>query len=336
MKNSVVYYKSLYYAILMVLFFALGYMFCFSGMENKIRTKIYYQSTSDVQYKINYKNTESDLLTQVDNIDMNYIYRSVFGDNTNGYYQYDVIAYLNAYENNIEDTVWFKKFNIVENKTISIDDNDNVEIRDKFNLDIKKYQNEINKFMLEEEKDVSGYLNVQIRVSEYVLMNQKLNNTEKNRIININIPITNVDNEIKIDNVSIRDSYYDFNKHSIMNYVLIVLSMLCFTISILLLLLVIKQCKIMNDRQNKYFKFVRKILSKYDYCIVKVNKVYVKKKYNLIYVASFNELLDVYKVRNKMINYKEVKRGVESIFVIIDSNDAWIYRLTSDNLGEGR
>ena len=47
----------------------------------------------------------------------------------------------------------------------------------------------------------------------------------------------------------------------------------------------------------------------------------------MIYVDSFNELMDVYYKKCKMISFKEVKRDFESIFVIIDGEDAWIYKL---------
>ena len=49
----------------------------------------------------------------------------------------------------------------------------------------------------------------------------------------------------------------------------------------------------------------------------------------MIYVSSFSELMDVYNSKNKMISFKEVKRNSESIFVIIDEDDAWIYKLIS-------
>ena len=82
----------------------------------------------------------------------------------------------------------------------------------------------------------------------------------------------------------------------------------------------------MMDRELK------KILSRYDDCIVRVNKLYVNKKYNMIYVDSFSELMDVYDKKGQMISLREMKRGAEAIFVIIDLDDAWIYKLVSDEL----
>jgi len=327
-KNNSIYYRSLYYVILMVLFMMLGYMFFVSGIDNKTKIKTYYQSNSDVDYKINY---EDELNTEIKNIDFNYKYSSVFSENMNGYYKYNVLAYLYAYGDNISDTIWFRKYDLVDEKIVSINNNDNVELRDSFKLNFKKYQSELSAFIDSQEDEINGYLNIKINVIEYLNINDEINNRFKDRVININVPIN--DNPIiDIDNVSVEDSYFNFNTHNIMNFVLITLSLFCFSVSIALLALMIRQFKIINDRQNKYSKRLKKLLHSYDYCIVKVNKLYVNKKYNMIYVSNFDDLLDIYVSRNKMISFKEVKRGVESIFVIIDSNDAWIYKLTSDNV----
>lgn len=312
----------------MVLFMMLGYMFFISGIDNKTKIRTYYQSNSNVDYKINY---EEELNTEIKNIDINYKYSSVFSENMNGYYKYNVLAYLYAYGDNISDTLWFRKYDLVDEKIVSINDNDNIELRDGFKLNFKKYQNELSDFIDSQEEDVNGYLNIKINVIEYLNIDDEINNRFKNRVININVPI-NDNPVIDIDNVSVKDSYFNFNTHNIMNFVLITISLFCFSVSIALLALIIRQFKIISDRQSKYSKRLNKLLLKYDYCIVKVNKLYVNKKYNMIYVDNFDDLLDIYVSRNKMISFKEVKRGVESIFVIIDSNDAWIYRLTSDNV----
>ena len=95
--------------------------------------------------------------------------------------------------------------------------------------------------------------------------------------------------------------------------------------------MVARQFKIIYDRQSKYSRELKRIISKYDDCIVRVKRLYVKKKYNLIYVDSFDELMDIYKKKNKMISFKEIKPGSYALFVIIDDDNAWIYRLCLEN-----
>ena len=53
-KNSSVYYRSVYYVILMVIFMVFSYMFFISGIYSKTKFKTYYQGNSTVNYKINY------------------------------------------------------------------------------------------------------------------------------------------------------------------------------------------------------------------------------------------------------------------------------------------
>jgi hypothetical protein len=40
--------------------------------------------------------------------------------------------------------------------------------------------------------------------------------------------------------------------------------------------------------------------------------------------------MDVSIKKNKMISFKEYKKNSESIFVIIDEDDAWVYKLIKE------
>ena len=135
------------------------------------------------------------------------------------------------------------------------------------------------------------------------------------KVITINIPLTEDIFKINVNNLNEKDSYYEFSSKKAMNIVLLIIGAFCISVSLALFV---------------YNKELKKILSKYDNCIVKVKRFYVNKKYNMIYVDSFSELMDVYEKKNKMISFKEVKRSSESIFVIIDDDDAWIYKLIKD------
>ena len=51
------------------------------------------------------------------------------------------------------------------------------------------------------------------------------------------------------------------------------------------------------------------------------------RKYNLIYVDSFKELLDVYDKVDLPISFKEFKKNQKAVFLIIENDNAWIYIL---------
>jgi hypothetical protein len=155
---------------------------------------------------------------------------------------------------------------------------------------------------------------------------------EDNKVITINIPLTSEQFKLNIQNINSKNSCYEFTSDGPMNLVLLIIGVFCGSVSLSLAILVIRQFKIIYNKQSKYKNKLKKILSKYDDCIVRVKRFYVNKKYNMIYVDSFKELLDVYDKKNKMISFKEVKKDSEAIFVIIDEDDAWIYKLYASDM----
>jgi hypothetical protein len=117
-----------------------------------------------------------------------------------------------------------------------------------------------------------------------------------------------------------------------MNIVFIIIGAFCFSVCVALFLLIVKQFIIIYSDESDYYKRLREILLTNDSSIIRVNKLYVNKKYNLIYLDSFNDLIDICNNKNKMISFKEVKRGAKAIFLVLDDDNAWIYRLISNNL----
>ena len=99
-----------------------------------------------------------------------------------------------------------------------------------------------------------------------------------------------------------------------------------------ILSVIIKELIDISNKESKYNKELKKILKQYNSNIVNIKKFYNKKKYNLIYVDSFDELMDVHNKANYPISFRETKKNYESIFVIIDYDNAWIYRLVADKI----
>ena len=339
-KNKVMYYRSICYAFLLVLFCIFGYIFVDSGLNTKTKVRVEYQDKSEVGYYVNYLdnnynfNSDRYVSNMVDFIDIDYSYNNILSEYVSGYYRYSVDAYLIAYEEDITEDLWKREYNLIEEKTVVIDENNvnSIEIDDSFKIDFMKYRDEIYDFIGNYDIDVSGYLSVRINILEHLNFNSLNNEYADNKVIIINIPLTDNIFKINVNNIDDSDSYYEFSNNVSMNIVLLIIGVFCLSVAISLAVLVIRQFRLIYNKQSKYKKELNKILSKYDDCIVRVNRFYVKRKYNMIYVDSFDELMDVYENKNKMISFKEIKRDSESIFVIIDSDDAWIYKLVSDNL----
>ena len=339
-KNSVMYYRSVCYAFLLVVFGIFGYVFVDSGLNTKTKVRVEYQDNSEVFYKVNYlDNTYSAtgdkyVSNMVDYIDFKYDYNNLLSEYVSGYYRYSASAYLIAYEEDITADLWKRQYDLVEETTKVIDENNvnSIKIDDSFRVDFKKYRDEIYEFIENYEIEVSGYLSIRINILEHLSFDSLDNEYADNKVITINIPLTDDTFKINVNNIDDRDSYYEFSSNVAMNIVFLIIGAFCLSVAVSLGVLVIRQFKLIYSRQSKYNIELKKILSKYDDCIVRVKRFYVNRKYNMIYVDSFSELMDVYEKKNKMISFKETKRDSEAIFVIIDENDAWIYKLVSDNL----
>lgn len=339
-KNKI-YYRSVYYAILMVLFAVLAYLFLMSGFNTKTKVYVNYEDSSDVFYNVKYIDNQYNNLyndkyvsSMVDSIDINYVYNNIISEYVFGYYKYNVEGYLVTYEDEITDSLWERKYQLVDEKTVVLNKNNinNIKIDDSFKFEFKKYRDEVLKFISDSDIDVSGYMDIRINISEFLNFNSLDNEYVDNKVININIPLTDDVFKINTSNTLDKDSYYEFTNKKAMNIVFILIGAFCLSFMLTSLVMIIRQFKIIYNKQSKYNKELNKILSKYDDCIVKVKRFYVNKKYNMIYVSSFSELMDVYNKKNKMISFKEIKRNSEAIFVIIDEDDAWIYKLISLDL----
>ena len=80
----------------MFIFTVLGYIFLDSGFNTKTRVKINYEDSSDVIYKVNYKdnsyevNNDRYVADMVSDIDIIYKYNNLVSEYINGYYRYNM------------------------------------------------------------------------------------------------------------------------------------------------------------------------------------------------------------------------------------------------------
>ena len=339
--NKKIYYRSIFYVILMSVYGVLGYIFLDSGFNTKTRVKVDYEDNSSVYYDVkylndSYKDTDNGkyVANMVNYIDMNYIYNNIISEYVSGYYKYNVEGYLITYEDDITDSLWERKYELVKDKVVVIDQNNvnSIKVEDNFRIDYRKYRNEILDFIDEYEIDINGYLQIRINVSEFLNFDSTNNEYADNKVISVNIPLTDDIFKIKVNNIDNVDSYYEFTSNKSMNIIFLVIGTFCVAMTVASIVMIIRQFGIIYNNQNKYKKETRRILSKYEDCIVCVKRFYVNKKYNMIYVSSFLELMDVYEKKNKMISFKETKKDKEAIFVIIDGDDAWIYKLVANEM----
>ena len=164
----------------MVIFGVLSYLFLNSGFNTETKIVVNYEDNSDVSFTVNYYNSEYDDLyndkyvsSMVDDIDINFNYNNLFSEYVNGYYKYNVVGYLTAYEDDITNSLWKREYQLLDEKTFVIDGNkdNSIKILDSFNFEFKTYRNEIQQFINDSDIDVSGYMHIRINILEFLNFN---------------------------------------------------------------------------------------------------------------------------------------------------------------------
>ena len=180
------------------------------------------------------------------------------------------------------------------------------------------------------DKDISGYYDYRVlgKVVAYqendilwekedIILNNKVIVLDKNDFRNI---------DIENDNNKI-GNYSGFSNREDINYLLLVIGAICLALGISFLALVIRGIVINYNNKSSYEREFKKILKNYEDILVSVKRFYNKKKYNLIYLDSFDELLEEKKKIGNPISYREVKKDREAIFIMTNDENAWIYIL---------
>ena len=332
--------KDLLYIILMVFFFVLAYFLFDRGFNARTKIIVNYKEDSNVLYKV-YLHENKDILDEymtmdkryitklVDNIGLTFIYNNFYSSPVFGYYAYDVIGTLYVYDKDSNDLLIRNDYPLLEKKTFVLNQNDNkINIEDKYLLDYDKYYLDFLNIKNNYNIDVNGYLEINFNIYHNLLFKGIEKEVKDDRKIIIKIPLSldtfKIDVNKESNNLA---SYYDFSTKEKINYVFLLIGSFMLAIGISFMALVIRQMVFSYYRQAGYRRDFNKILKAHDDILVKVKKFYNQKNYNLIYVDNFNELIDIYKKIGNPISYREIRKNMETIFVLVDQDNAWIYRL---------
>ena len=329
------------YVILMVIFFSLAYIFGNAAFKTKTKVYVNYQDKSNINYEVALKDNDiyndkiigmgnSYVAEIVDYIDFTFNYDMVYDTSMNGFYSYDIDALLVAYEDDINNSLWEKEYPLLEDRVEVIDSNDNyiIKISDGIRINYQEYRKKILDFKEEYDIPVSGYLMIKFNVKnnlDFKGFRDTITDDNSKKVV---IPLTYNTFRVNIlDNSKKTGSYSEFSRLKDINYLFLLISAMFLSIALAILFVVVKDLVRVSERENNYRVELNKILNKYGDKIVNVQKIFNKKKYNLIYVDSFKELMDVYKKVESPISFKEVKKNYEAIFLIIENDNAWIYRM---------
>lgn len=334
-------FKNILYIFLMVIFTVFSYLLINSGFNARTKVFVNYENKSDVIYKVYLHDKDKPLemgekytTELVDKINLDFNVDSTFSSGVNGYYKYNIEGILVAYTDDITDSLYSRKYILLSDITNPLNSSSNVvNIEQDIDILFDKYEEELKKIGEEYNMMVNGYFEVRFNTVESLNFNEIDETKELKNQIKVIIPLTYDRFRINVINDKKKvDNYYDFSKKQPVNYLLMILGAISLSLGISFLSLNIRDIAISYSDKNKYNRKLTEILNTYDNIIITVKKFYNKKKYNLIYVASFDELIDVYKKVGNPISFRKTKKNGEAIFLLIEDDNAWIYKMNKKNI----
>lgn len=339
--GAAVKFRDYLYAIAMIFFAVCAYLLFERGFNLRTKKIVNYQEKSALTYQVYLKENnefkdeylgmnQRYISKLVDKIRLNFNYNSLFSKNINGYYSYDVIANLYGYLKENNEQIWKNEYKLIDNKVVVLNKNNikEINVEDVAVFDYQKCVDDFNKFKNKYDLDIVGYVDIVVNIHENLQASGISKVVTDDKLITVKVPLSQDTFRITVDNDNNNiNNYYDFSKREKINYMFIIIGAFCASLTISFLALIIRNMVIMYHDKYDYKAQLNKILSEYDDIIVNIKKFYNRKKYNLIYVDTFSELLDVYNSVGNPISFREVKKNKEALFIILDEDNAWVYRL---------
>ncbi len=331
--------------ILFIFGIVMAITFFVGATETKVNNVVAY-SSSNIDYKVYLKdNTFYDtnilpadmeyVASLIDYIDVDIDYKITSTEKMNYNYTYSIETVTKVYGDSSKTKVLFQKSNtILEDKTLNVKDTDNVSIKENIKIDYNEYNLLIASFKtsysLTSVSDVTVILHVRATGNDESV-NKNVNINENAELV---IPLTEKTVDVKIAKspaftYNVVDSSKNF---TIKNKRYIVYSAVLAIVSILLLIKILKMKNVTLKKSTKYSRKLKRILRDYDLIIANVNHSIDESKYEIINVASFEELKDVHDNIGTPILFNEIHKGQKSSFIIVKDNFLYKYVLKAVDL----
>ncbi len=345
------------YLIITFLFLLLG-IFLLTRKDSSFEQVVinYEEANNPIDYKVYLKKNnffETDYLGEgvtyisslIDYIDIDFNYKINFSEALTGKYKYQVKATILANKVNDDGKYWSKEYDL-EKKENTFKDSSYVSANQHIKLDYQMYNDLLSSFKKEYGLAIDGILHVEMIIDldgyiddgSIVKCEDECNHIKKENVLKMDIPLTqnSVDISINTNESSTSNGNIIYEKkvsESISNIIIRCIGFIFLLISLIVVIFMIRY--IIRKRQmiSNYHKEINKILTTYDSIIVNSDNINNIFKYNVIKVNSFEELLDAHSEVRMPINYIEVRKDY-SLFILINNDVAWVYRVVGDEYEE--
>jgi hypothetical protein len=335
------------YFVYIIVIFVLALIFTLKKVDNKVLESISYVENSVVDYKVYYLDNpfytekylsagKTYIAQYVNYIDIDFNYLVNYVDKLSGDYEYYVKANLVAYTPGDEnDDLWTKEYILSNSEKSEFNNTNNYNINKNIIINYQDYLSEYNKYRSSSAVASSCHL-----IIDFIVYNKGeytgIDDIEFNRTIKVDIPISDPTFKVTYsDNLSGEmQTISKIDTSNITKTIFTVIAIILWIIELVLVLIFIYVYINYRKRINLYDKKLKKILTTYDGIIVNVEKLPDLTNTNIVYVTTFDELVDAQNEVRLPINFKEYKGKRFAKFVLLQNNLAWIYCLKEEDLSE--
>lgn len=328
-------------------FLILSIVFLTSSISIKSKSKVYYNQSSSVDYKVYlkpndyYKDPYLDknmqyIASLIDNVDVNFSYFFNANQSINYKYSYYVKADVSVTDSQDKSKIIYSNSDKLTEPVYFTRQNSNgFNISQNVKVDYSKYNDLVKTFKSSYAISANSNLVLSLCVEIVDEKGNMIRSYDSSDSSKITIPLTEQMIDISIDSKNINNSnnvniYKEFSIGNKLLFGLSIASFIIFIASIIKLIMFLNKTA---ARKTLYDLTLNKILKEYDRVIVNSKKI-VDANENVIDVKNFNELLDVRDNLEKPIIFSEIHKGQKSIFVVKTPNETYRYVLKLSDLEE--
>ena len=335
-------------AIVFSVFLAFALVFCvFLGLnivKKESTPPVNYKDSGSIDYRVYLVENEfyteqflpkgqSYVTSLIDYIDINYNYLFNIDELASINFEYKIMGDLIIENNSNKKELLRKQYVIMDPKEKSLNNASELAFNEKFQINYSYYNQLANQFRSSLGVDTNSYLKVYLSLKKDSLENEKYQLHQESNINEVIIPLSEKAIEINIDSKGNEETNQIMgSEKTIINYVNIILIVVIIIISLFFIKKIIVSIKKMNRKRSEYDKYVNKLLKEYDRLIVETKTIIDFKKYNIVKVGEFTELLDVRDNLKIPINYYCIEKHIKGVFYIKSDNDIYILYLDSDTI----
>lgn len=339
------YIKYSLYFILIIITVILAQYFISRKIDDDVLAKLDYFDKPSIDYRVYYKENQyfdEKYITKdntyvsnlIDYIDVDFSYYLSYSDKLQASSNYSIIANIVAKTASSGEVIWdtYKK-ELLEVKNITIEDGKDYNINETVRIDYNEFNEFFMEFKNSNQMPVKAYLKVSLNISNSA-SHKNFKDIASTNVLEVQIPLNEVSFKITESANSKKDVYMTTKSRKKDKIRFMITGSILWLIAITLGVLLASTYHKDFQKQSIYKRKLRKILSTYDSIIVNVEKFPFVGDLSVVFVTSFEELVDAQNEVRLPINFKENKRKNMARFVLIRNNLAWVYVLKEGDVVE--